>query len=46
VLFQIPSFVDNIGGTSSGTVDQQTGTVTLAPSARSVTVQLRAAPVP
>jgi hypothetical protein len=46
VLFQLPSFVDNIAGTSSGTVDQKTGTVTLAPSVRSVTVQLRGAPGP
>ena len=32
VLFQLPSFVGNIATTSAGTVDQATGTVTLAPA--------------
>ena len=41
VLFQLPAFVNNIAHASTGTVDQKTGTVTLASSARSVTVQLR-----
>jgi hypothetical protein len=41
VLFQLPAFVNNIASASAGTVDQQTGTVTLSPSVRSVTVQLK-----
>ncbi len=41
MLFQLPAFVNNIASASAGTVDQQTGTVTLAPSVRSVTVQLK-----
>jgi hypothetical protein len=41
VLFQLPSFVDNIAGTSAGTINRPTGTVTLAPGTRSVTVRLR-----
>ncbi len=40
VLFQLPSFVNNIAHASAGTVDEKTGTVTVPPSARSVTVQL------
>ncbi len=44
VLFQLPSFVDNLAGASAGTVDGATGTVTLAPSVRTVTVTLRRAP--
>jgi hypothetical protein len=44
VLFQLPSFVGNIARTSSGSVDQRTGTVTLAPSVRRVTVTLTRAP--
>ncbi len=43
VLFQLPSFVDNIATTSSGRVDQGTGTVTLSPDTKGVTVRLRAA---
>ena len=36
VLFQLPAFVGNIAHASAGTVDEKTGTVTLAPrSARS-----------
>ncbi len=46
VLFQLPSFVGDIAATSAGTVDQATGTVTLAPGTRSVTVELGAAPAP
>ncbi len=46
VLFELPSFINDIAATSSGTIAQDTGTVTLAPSTRSVTVQLRGAPVP
>jgi hypothetical protein len=44
VLFQLPQFIDNIATTSAGRVDQGTGTVTLSPATRSVTVQLRASP--
>ncbi|HEY0932667.1 MAG TPA: hypothetical protein VGD91_02900 [Trebonia sp.] len=40
VLFQLPAFTGNIARASAGTVDRKTGTVTLAPSVRSVTVQL------
>jgi len=40
VLFQLPAFAGNIAHASAGTVDEKTGTVTLAPSVRSVTVQL------
>jgi len=43
VLFQLPAFVSNIASASAGTVDEQTGTVTLAPTVRSVTVQLKQA---
>jgi hypothetical protein len=43
VLFQLPSFVGAVASTSAGTVDQGTGTVTLAPGTRNVTVQLDAA---
>jgi hypothetical protein len=44
VLFQLPSFVGNIASTSAGSVDQATGTVTLAPALHHVTVSLRRAP--
>jgi len=44
ILLQIPSFIDNMASTSSGTLDQDTGTVTLAPRSGSVTVRLRKAP--
>jgi hypothetical protein len=44
VLFQLPQFIDNVATTSAGRVDEGTGTVTLSPASRSVTVQLRAAP--
>jgi hypothetical protein len=40
VLFQLPAFVGNIAHASAGAVDNTTGTVTLAPAVRSVTVQL------
>jgi hypothetical protein len=40
VLFQLPAFVGNIAHTSAGRVDEATGTVTLRPSVRSVTVTL------
>jgi hypothetical protein len=44
VLFQLPSFVGNIAGTSSGGVNQKTGTVTLHSHTRKVTVRLRREP--
>ncbi|HEY7012228.1 MAG TPA: hypothetical protein VH480_05715 [Streptosporangiaceae bacterium] len=40
VLFQLPAFVGNIAGASAGTVNESTGTVTLPPTDRTVTVQL------
>jgi hypothetical protein len=40
VLFQLPAFVGNIAHASAGTVDNKTGTVTLAAAVRSVTVRL------
>ena len=40
VLFELPAFVGNIAATSAGTVDDQSGTVTLAPSVTTVTVTL------
>ena len=44
VLFQLPSFVDNVASTSAGRTDQGTGTVTLSPNTRAVTVVLRHPP--
>ena len=44
VLFQLPQFVNNILSTSAGRIDQVSGTVTLSPATRTVTVQLRTAP--
>ena len=44
VLFQLPSFVRNIASASTGTVDQATGTVTVARAVHRVTVTLRRAP--
>jgi hypothetical protein len=41
VLFQLPAFVANIAHASAGQVDESSGTVTLARTARSVTVTLR-----
>ena len=43
VLFQLPAFVNNIAHASAGTVNESTGTVTLDPSVRSVSVQLKKA---
>jgi hypothetical protein len=40
VLFQLPAFVNNIAHASAGTVDEKTGTVTVSPAVRTVTVQL------
>jgi hypothetical protein len=39
--FELPSFVKNIASSTAGTVNQTTGTVTLAPGTRRVTVRLR-----
>ena len=44
ILLQIPSFINNLAATSSGTLDQDTGTVTVAPHVGSVTVRFRKAP--
>jgi hypothetical protein len=41
VLFQLPAFVRNIARASAGSISEQTGTVTLTPSVRTVTVRLR-----
>jgi hypothetical protein len=46
VLFQLPSFVDNIASASTGTIDRGTGTVTLSPRIRRITVELRRSPGP
>jgi hypothetical protein len=40
VLFELPQFIDNIATTSAGQADEGTGTVTLSPATKSVTVQL------
>lgn len=44
VLFQLPSFVGNVAGTSAGHVDEAGGTVSLAPGTRRVTVTFRRDP--
>ena len=44
VLFQLPSFVHNIASASTGTIDQATGTVTVARTVHRVTVTLRRDP--
>ena len=44
ILLELPSLVANIASTSSGTVDQHTGAVSLSPGTRHVTVTLRHAP--
>jgi hypothetical protein len=41
VLFELPSFVDNLAATSAGHMDPSTGTVELLPTTRAVTVRLR-----
>ncbi len=46
VLFQLPSFTDNLASTSTGRIDQAAGTVTLSARTRTVTVHLRTAPGP
>ena len=40
ILFELPSFVGSIAHSSAGTIDNKTGTVTLAPQTRAVTVTL------
>jgi hypothetical protein len=44
IYFELPSFIGNIASTSAGTVDQHTGTVTVASGVRHVTVSMRRAP--
>ena len=44
ILFELPSFVGNVAATSAGAIDQASGTVTLGPGVRHVTVTLRRAP--
>jgi len=43
VLFELPAFVDNIASTSTGRIDQGSGTVTVSSQTKSVTVRLQAA---
>jgi hypothetical protein len=45
IAFQLPQFVDNLATTSSGRIDQSTGTVLLSPGTSRVTVSLEH-PVP
>jgi hypothetical protein len=40
VLFQLPAFVNDISGSDAGAIDDQTGTVTLTPDTKTVTVTL------
>jgi hypothetical protein len=44
VLVELPSFIDDVARTSAGTVDEKTGTVTVAPTVRRVAVVLRRPP--
>ena len=44
VQFALPSFIGNIARASTGTVDEATGTVTVKPTVRHVTVTLRTQP--
>ena len=44
ILFQLPSFVGNIAGGSTGSIDERTGTVALRPGVDRVVVHLRRAP--
>jgi hypothetical protein len=41
VLFQLPAFVGNIAGASTGVISEKTGTVTIPSTTSSVTVQLK-----
>jgi hypothetical protein len=40
VLFQLPAFVNDISVSDAGAIDDQTGTVTLTPDTKTVTVTL------
>jgi hypothetical protein len=40
-LFQLPAFVNNISSASTGSVDEASGTVTIPPSSRIVSVTLQ-----
>ena len=40
MLFQLPAFVGNIAHASTGTINENTGTVTVPATAGTVTVQL------
>lgn len=44
ILFQLPSFIDNVAATSIGSIDEKTGTVSLPPHTGKVTVTLRRRP--
>jgi hypothetical protein len=44
VLLQLPQMVNNIASSSSGRIDQATGTVALPSSAKRVTIHLRHSP--
>jgi hypothetical protein len=44
ILFELPIFVANVASTSSGSIDQRSGTLTIEPGVRHVTVMLRHAP--
>jgi len=44
VLFELPSFVDDVAATSAGTVDEAGGTVSAPPGTRRITVRLDAPP--
>ncbi|HTT85994.1 MAG TPA: hypothetical protein VMF60_01385, partial [Acidimicrobiales bacterium] len=46
VLFELPTFVNDIATVSAGSVDEQAGTVTLPSRARHVTIELEHAPAP
>jgi NPCBM-associated, NEW3 domain of alpha-galactosidase len=41
VVFDVPAFVNNIAGTSTGQVNEAAGTVTIAAGTKNVTVRLR-----
>ena len=44
ILFELPSFVHNVAATTSGTVAQSAGIITIRPTVHSVTVTLRRPP--
>ena len=45
-LFQLPAFVGNVAGASVGAVNEASGTVTIGPGTKRVTVELRRQPGP